>query len=115
VEYGETGRIKLERMRFTDKYIALPIVVYDKREDEQNEKLGMDKSEPKLLESTIRIHPFQIDSWFATFNESNMEAPFEKENLTWTSFCSKNGESYMAPMTVEEFEILLNKQTDDEK
>lgn len=79
---------------FTDRFIQLPIKVYDR---EAKELTGKAEYE----DSWMKINPFEISSWKpAEDNENN--------DVACTYVSMKNGDGFYVYYTTEQFEELLN-------
>lgn len=81
-------------MPFTDRFIRIPIRVYNLKEKELTGK-------ENLEDSYEMIYPFDISRYRPTFDE---ESPEEK--CTCISF--KDGKETIAYLSIVEFEKLLN-------
>lgn len=81
-------------MTFTDRFLRLPIAVYDKHVKNLTGK-------ENLYDSWIKINPHQIESYRPT----NPEGEDDKDT---TMVYMKSGDSSMINMPVDEFEELLN-------
>jgi hypothetical protein len=87
----------------TDRFIKIPVYIYDAAEEELTGKDGY-HCEKMVVET--RVNPFEITYYRATVEN---DAEYSEENLIWTTINLKNGEQLTALMTIQEFEELLNK------
>lgn len=81
-------------MTFTDRFLKLPIAVYDKQVKNLTGK-------ENIYDSWIKINPHQIESYRPT-------SPEGEDDKETTSLFMKSGDSTMIQMPVNEFEELLN-------
>ena len=81
-------------MKFTDRFISLPIKVYNK----QNADV-MGKTE--YIDTHMKILPFEISDYKATFDEEN-------DDQECVSLTLKNGNNAYVYLTFSEFEKALN-------
>lgn len=76
---------------FTDRFIALPITVYNKQHKELTGK-------ENLVEAELKILPFEISEYYPSMDEDVMK----------TQVFLKNGNSYLVELSIEEFESKVN-------
>ena len=88
---------------FTDRYIKVPIYLYDRT---NSELLDQKAEDIDTLEVIARINPFKIENYYGTITD---DKEFLKENIVITKIWMDSGESFIIRMTVEEFEEILNK------
>lgn len=83
-------------MKFTDRYVKLPIDLYEK---DKADIIGCNE-ETKICDTTISVEPFQISHYRKTLDENF--AP------NGTSIHMKNGDSFYICLSVKEFEDVIN-------
>lgn len=82
-------------MSFTDRYIKLPIQIYDRKHAEiTGQEVGED--------SWMKVNPMEIASYRPTYDKDDIE---KKEIVSITT---KQGDSTNVYLSPEEFEELLN-------
>lgn len=84
-------------MSFTDRFIKLPVRIYDKK---AKDLTGVED----LEDSWEKINPFEISNYRPAY-------PSEDEELNCTNVMLKNGEAILTYLSVPEFEKLLNSFT----
>jgi hypothetical protein len=84
-------------MSFTDRFIKLPIQVFDSK---LAESIGEDKCE--YVDSFIKINPFEISSYKETDSDK-----FNGKRHTYINM--KDGGGFYVFLSIEKFEELLNK------
>ncbi len=84
-------------MKFTDRFIKLPITLFHKNEVEI---MGQDSSTP--INSYIKILPSVIASYRPQHDENG-------EEMESTVMYDKSGDETVVLLSVDEFEDLLNK------
>jgi len=89
-------------MPFTDRYIKLPIKIYDAA---QENLTGKDAHDCDTIELAMRINPFKIEDYWPCIPG---ESAFDEDNLTCTRLVMESGERHLVYMPVDEFEKLLN-------
>lgn len=82
-------------MNFTDRFIKLPIKIYDKK---HAELVGNATYE----DSWMKINPFEISEYKPTIDT-------ESDNQEATYVSMKNGVGFFCYLTISKFEELLNK------
>jgi hypothetical protein len=82
---------------FTDRFIKVPVAVYDVKEKELTNKATYE-------DSYTKFNPFDISEYRPTYDSDNRE-----EECTVITL--KDGNSIMAYLTIEEFEKLLNNNS----
>lgn len=82
-------------MPFTDRFIKIPIQVYDRK---LKELTGADEAE----DSWMKINPMDISNYRPSYDSADLE---QKEI---TSVTLKTGDTTLVYLTIEEFEELLN-------
>lgn len=82
-------------MAFTDRYIQLPIKVYD---TEQASLTG----QAEYFDSFMKVLPFEISNYKPMIDDDNNDVECVSVQL-------KNGERFYAYLTFYQFEELLNK------
>lgn len=87
---------------FTDKFIKVLVIKYDV--DEEN-LLGRDPHDCGRYLTYKYIDPHEIASYDPAIPKGQ---PLKKENEVWTSIYMKYGDSFFTPISVEEFETILN-------
>lgn len=90
-------------MAFTDRFISIPIIVFDILEQELTDK---PENECSSFQTFRKINPMRIESYQPAIPR---DLDFDKSNLTTTSIIMYSGERVMAFMTCEELEELPNK------
>ena len=80
---------------FTDRFIKVPIRVYDKSHHDMTGKYG------DMREAWTRINPMEIMEYREGFN---------KEEEVYVNLVFKNGTDFNCYMTMEAFETLLNSR-----
>ena len=78
-------------MNFTDRYIELPIAVYNKRHKELTGK-------EELIDAPLKMLPFELSEYY----------PSDDEGVWKTQIFLKNGQSYIIELNVSEFEKAIN-------
>lgn len=81
-------------MSFTDRFLQLPIKVFDKREADLT-------GHTEYFDSFIKILPFEISSYKPMEDEDN-------NDVECVSVTLKNGENFYVYLTFYQFEELLN-------
>lgn len=81
--------------RFTDRFIRVPIKVYDTKEYELTGK-------PDYVDNYMKLLPFEICEYKPMIDEDN-------EDVECVSVKMKNGDSFYVYMTIKEFEKALNE------
>lgn len=89
-------------MPFTDKFIKVPVIKYDTSEENI---LGKDPHDCDRYITFKRIDPLEIASYDGAIPKGQ---PLVKENEVWTSVYMKYGDSFYTPITIDEFENILN-------
>lgn len=92
-------------MAFTDRFLKVPIYLFDSKEQEIS---GKEYHELNNVKTFVRINPFEISSYRQTFAKENGDVSFGEDTLNWTIIELKSGEDYTALMPIHEFEKLLN-------
>lgn len=89
---------------FTNRYIKIPIRIYDSQEEEQT---GKHLAECRSINIQARIDPTCIESYYPCIpgNEA-----FEKDNMTGVYISLRSGRTYISRMSITEFEQLLNEK-----
>lgn len=87
---------------FTDRYIKVPVILYDTKEENI---LGKEDYDCEQIETMARINPFEIEYYRSGIHNKD---DFEEKNMTVTSVFFKSGESLLVFMHIDEFENLLN-------
>lgn len=82
-------------MAFTDRFIKVPIRVYDKK---HKELTGEEISEDEFM----KINPFEIVSYRTTVDDLQPDIPI-------TCIKEKNGDTTLVYLHLDEFEKLLNE------
>lgn len=82
-------------MAFTDRFISLPIQVYDRK---AKELMDRDESE----DSIVKINPMEIAAYRPSYDADD---PDKKEIVSMRLKC---GDNYLVYMTMEDFEKHLN-------
>lgn len=78
-------------MKFTDRYVELPIAIFNAKHKELTGK-------EDLIDATLKVLPFEISEYY----------PSDDEGVPKTQTYLKNGQSYLIELTVPEFENVLN-------
>jgi len=81
-------------MAFTDRFIKIPIKIYDRKEAEIT-------NNPVYEDSWMKINPFEISDYKPTFDKDN-------DNVECTYCSLKNGNGMYVYLSITEFEKLLN-------
>ena len=81
-------------MPFTDRFIKIPIKIYDKKQAELVDKVEYE-------DSWMKINPFEISEYKPTEDKEN-------DNCECTYVVMKNGTGVYVYLTIPEFESLLN-------
>ena len=89
-------------MPFTDRFIKVPVIKYDL--DEEN-LMGKDPHDCGRYLTYKCIDPQEIASYDPAIPKGQS---LIKENEVWTSVYMKYGDSFYTPITIEEFESILN-------
>ena len=89
-------------MPFTDRFIKVPVIKYDI--DEEN-LMGKDPHDCGRYLTHKCIDPHEIGSYDPSIPKG---MPLEKENEIWTSIYMKYGDTFYTPMSIDEFESILN-------
>lgn len=87
---------------FSDRFIKLPIKLYDKS---QEELCGKDQNDCDQLEVDIRINPFKISEYRPGISD---ESEFTEAGQDVVRVMMENGEIYQVYMRIDAFEKLLN-------
>lgn len=82
-------------MAFTDRFLKIPIQVYDRK---LKETAGIDESE----ESWMKFNPMEISNYRPSYDSAD-EAQTEIVSMTL-----KNGDTTLVYLSMTEFEKLLN-------
>ena len=82
-------------MAFTDRFLKIPIKIFDRKEAEIT-------NNPVYEDSWMKINPFEISDYKLTFDKEN-------DNQECTYLSMKNGSGMYVYLTIEEFENLLNE------
>jgi hypothetical protein len=82
-------------MNFTDRFIRLPIKVYDTKDAELT-------GNPQYFDNVMAALPFEISNYKTAVDEDNDDAECVSVKM-------KNGDSYYVYMTLKEFEKALNE------
>jgi hypothetical protein len=82
-------------MAFTDRYIKLPIKIFDIKEKDLTDK-------ENLIDSWWKLNPYRIESYRPS------EQPSADER-SYTVIVTDSGDSTTVYLTIDEFEALLNK------
>lgn len=82
-------------MAFTDRFIQLPIKVYDTAEADLTGKA-------EYFDSFMKILPLEISNYKPMIDEDN-------NDVECVSVYMKNGEKFYTYLTMTQFEELLNK------
>ena len=83
-------------MAFTDRYIKVPIKVFDRKLQEMT---GQSEDE----DSYMMINPFDIVSYRPSFDKD------DEDRNELTDIVDKTGDRTLVYLSVEQFESLLNK------
>jgi len=83
-------------MRFTDRFIKIPIKVYNKAQADLVNKIEYE-------DSWMKISPFEISEYKPTQDEEN-------ENYDCVYLVMKSGSGVFVYMSINEFEALLNER-----
>jgi len=81
-------------------FIELPIIVYDKNEQEITNKAA---DECGLMEVIKKVRSSRIEG----YSESIPLSDFREDNKTWTDVVMESGDSFIVNMPLAEFEKLL--------
>ncbi|MEO7046576.1 MAG: hypothetical protein ABI091_14795 [Ferruginibacter sp.] len=84
-------------MSFTDRFISLPVKIYDKREKDLTGKENLEESFEKIL-------PFEISNYRKTYDG--------EDNYDVVNVELKNGGSLLVYLSIEEFEKTINDFVD---
>lgn len=82
-------------MAFTDRFLKIPIKIFDRKEAELT-------NNPVYEDSWMKINPFEISDYKPTLDKDN-------ENIECTYLSLKNGIGMFVYLTTGEFETLLNE------
>lgn len=93
---------------FIDRYIKVPIKLYDGK---SAEALGKDFVECESFTVKVRLDPERIESYYPCVPGKE---DFLKENMTAVHVMMWSGEHWVVMMEIKEFEQLLNGIKDDE-
>lgn len=88
-------------MRYTDRFIRLPCTIYN---PEENELLNKSYKDSEKIEVMKIINPNRIES----YGESIPVEDFREDNKVWTNVTMQSGDDFIANITIEEFETILN-------
>lgn len=89
-------------MAFTDRFLKIPVKIYDVKENELTNKADY---ECEQLDTYRRLLPMQIESYGPTIPGS---INFEEGNQIITTITMKSGETFLAFIECRQFEKLLN-------
>ncbi len=89
-------------MSFTDRYIKLPIKLFNSRD---KELLDKKESECDMIDVYARVNPYKIISYRPAIPE---EFTYEENNQVCTQVNIEDGDGYLVYLPIEEFEKLLN-------
>ena len=87
---------------YTDKFIKIPVIKYDR---EQQDLLDKDPNDCDQYETYRRINPFHILAYEPSIPKGK---ELSKENEIWTYLFMTGGYDFYVPITIEEFEKILN-------
>ena len=90
-------------MSFTRRFIKVTMQIFNSKEQDL---FGKPEVECSLITIYRMINPFCIEAYYPCI-PSGLE--FVEGNLTATYVYMKSGESFMAALSISEFEELLNK------
>lgn len=79
---------------FTDRFVKVPVCVFDREEKELTGK-------ETLIDSYIKINPFELSEYRPGYSN-------DPEDEECVNIIMKNGEKSMVRMNINEFEKLLN-------
>ena len=89
-------------MPFTDRYIKVPIKIYNNKEEDLLNKKSFECEE---IELELRLNPFKIEGYHPTISGG---LDFDSNNVNSTTVIMESGESHLIYLTIEEFEKLLD-------
>jgi hypothetical protein len=84
--------------KFTDRFIKVPTINHDSRDDE----LGLNK----WFESYEMILPMQIETYGPTYSKYD-----DSRTFNVTAVTMKTGQNFLVNKPIAEFEALLNERT----
>lgn len=82
-------------MKFTERFLQLPIQVYDKKMKELSGK-------EECYDSVLRVNPLEIQSYRPSFDEDDQE----RKEIVFITL--KGGDGYLIYLSMEEFEKRVN-------
>lgn len=82
-------------MKFTDRFISIPVKIYNKKEAE------LTNGNASCEDVFAKIDPFNIEHWRPTYDDA-----FPNENCVFVQL--KSQESFIVYMSMEDFEEMLN-------
>lgn len=96
-------------MAFTDRFICVPIIEFvDMEEYDDEDADPLFRVDEVIKQSTINISPFQIEYFKRYYG---IDSPLE-DDWQYTLIRTKSGRDILVDLRVEEFEVLLNTETD---
>ncbi|MBS1915668.1 MAG: hypothetical protein JST87_05285 [Bacteroidetes bacterium] len=89
-------------MPFTDRYIKVPIKLYNASEEDL---MGKKADDCEMIQIELRLNPFKIEDYYPAIAG---EEDFDEANLNTTRIIMESGEKHLAYMNIDQFEKLLN-------
>jgi hypothetical protein len=87
-------------------FIEIPTVTYNSKEQELSNK---QPDECELVELVKKVKSYSIES----YREAIPSGDFREDNKIWTEITMYSGDSFIANMTLAEFEKLLTNHLED--
>jgi len=87
---------------FTDRFIKLPIKIYNKKEEEL---MGKEQGECEMIDLDLSLNPFDIESYRPAIAD---HLPFEEASMGWCVVTTKGGDSHLVYLHIDELETRLN-------
>lgn len=91
---------------FTNRFIKIQIIIYNRKQEEIYARLPW---ECDRMQVERRLNPFEIES----YSPAHADGSDFGADVTWMTLRTKSGDAVIVPMSVTEFEKLLNDFSND--